>query len=418
MSDLTLEEAEQRAGYDQAEHEPDNPHEDTSAARIVWFGDEEPKPPAWLIRGLLPAVQVAIVAGQFSAGKTFGCIDIAFCVMTGEPFLTCEIVRPGGVLWLAAEGREEVMFRLKAAAMHRTGSEDVGALPFAIQVGGVPVLTEADAFERIMDLVAEAKATLPVRFNVTDLPLIVIDTVGSAASFQDENSASETQRVFNLLRRVSDASGALVLLVDHFGKLVDTGIRGSSAKSAAADAILSVLADKNMEGKITNRRLVVEKLRQAPTGQVFPFELVSVRVDTWGNTSAAVEWTKPTISEQAVAKVKPVWGGSSRFLKSAIERAMIEQGAEVRPYGAGQKERRAVRHEHIRAEFYSAYPADTQEAKRKAFNRMMHDAIAKALVASREIAEVDWVWIVKEETEEQAPDVWNGMDLSKDNRDT
>ena len=103
---IDLDDAEQRSGgwQDDAQDQREKAS-DTHAPLIVWYGDAEPEPPKFLIRGLLPQTQTAIVSGQFSAGKTTICSDLSYSVMTGEPFAGHEIVRPGAVLWLGAEGQ-------------------------------------------------------------------------------------------------------------------------------------------------------------------------------------------------------------------------------------------------------------------------------------------------------------------------
>lgn len=362
---------------------------------FVWHGDADPEPPPWLVRGILPQRQTAIVGGQYSAGKTFVTMALARCVMSGEPFLGCEIVTPGAVLWLAAEGRDEVLARLEAACLYATG-EAPKRQPFAVQLGGVPPLTSADAYDRLYVLAKAYNQDLTKRFagdlDQLGLVMIVIDTIGSAADFQDENSASETQKVFNVLRRLSDATGALVVCIDHFGKTAESGIRGSSAKAAAADAILAVLADKNADGDITNRRLRVEKLRQAPTGRVVPFDLVSVAIGQDSHVGA-VRWDMSK-SPAPSAQPKAAWSGASRVLKSSIDRALIEDGAKLRPFGSEGPEVQAVPYNTVRAEFYKSYAAETQDAKRRQFTRLLDKASASGLIATRDVGGTDWIWIV------------------------
>jgi hypothetical protein len=53
------------------------------------------------------------------------------------------------------------------------------------------------------------------------------------------------------LRELSRATGTLVVPIDHYGKLAETGVRGSSAKSAAADAILACLGVRDNEGNVS-----------------------------------------------------------------------------------------------------------------------------------------------------------------------
>jgi len=365
---------------------------------VLFYGDRTPEPPPWLIREILPQTQVGILAGQHSAGKTFIGIDISLSTMTALPFIGHEVERQGAVLWLAAEGASEVTIRLKAAAVHRLGKEAVGELPFAYQVADVPTLSDADALPKLMRLVEDTKAGLAERFPGVDLVMIVVDTLNSAAGFADENSASEAQKVFNVLRRLSGAAGALVLVVDHYGKMTETGVRGSSAKSGAADAILAVMADKDeVTGKITNRRLAVTKLRGAATGMVVPFTLKPVPIDPWGNTHCGVEWDAvidPNTSGSQKPQ-RPAWSGNARVLKDAIERAMIDFGKTVRPFTDGS-EVKAVAAEKVRAEFYASYPAENAEAKKKAFKRLLDGAIAKHLVASREVVGTDFLWFVQD----------------------
>ncbi len=369
---------------------------------LLFYGDVTPEPPPWLIRNVLPQQQVAILAGQHSAGKTFIGIDISLSTMTGLPFIDNEVVRRGAVLWLAAEGASEVTIRLKAAAVHRLGREAAGELPFAFQIADVPTLSEPDALSKLMRLVTEMKERLARDFPGVELALIVLDTLNSAAGFNDENSASEAQKVFNVLRQLSNASGALALVIDHYGKISETGVRGSSAKAGAADAILAALANKDeITGKVDNRRLAVVKLRSAPTGRTVPFTLKPVPVDPFGNTHCGIEWDAiMDLNDAAPQKAeKQAWSGDkARMLKGSIERMLIEHGTEQQPFGLKGPKVKAVHLDRVREEFCRTYPGETAEAKSKAYRRALADAGAKSLIGTREIGAslTDWIWFVKE----------------------
>ena len=405
--------AEIDRAYDKAETRARATGESTASAAqtkepagpsLLFYGDVAPEPPPWLIRNVLPQQQVAILAGQHSAGKTFIGIDISLSTMTGLPFIDNAVERQGAVLWLAAEGASEVTVRLKAAAVHRLGREAVGELPFAVQIADVPTLSEVDALPKLLRLVAEMKERLARDFPGVDLALIVLDTLNSAAGFADENSASEAQKVFNVLRQLSNAAGALTLVIDHYGKISETGVRGSSAKAGAADAILAALANKDeITGKVDNRRLAVVKLRSAPTGRTVPFSLKPVPVDQWGNTHCGIEWdaivdlnaAEPQKSE------KPAWSGDkARMLKGSIERMLIEHGSEQQPFGREGPKVKAVHLEKVREEFCRTYPGETAEAKSKAYRRALADAGAKGLVGTREIGAslTDWIWFAQDDS--------------------
>ena len=375
-------------------------HRITSRPLLVWFGDRPPEPPPMLVQDLLPQGQIAIAAGVFSSGKTFVVGDLAACIMLDLPFAGHEIVRPGGVLWMAAEGANEIDARIMAAAEVRAGGE-VHALPFARQAFDVPKLTGPDAEAELLAHADAFKVGLAERFPGVDLVIIVIDTLGSAAGFIDGNSSSEAQRVMDLLRRVNVATGALILLVDHFGKAVETGVMGASAKAQSADAVLGILADKSLEGEISNRRMAVAKLRGGAGGAVTPFRLRQVRVGEAGGTTCVVDWDLAGEAAQAPMQkpTKNGWSGKGRLLKAAIECATIEHGQLRRPFGGEGPEVKAVERERVRAEFYASYAAEDMATKRKAFGRLLDQALAARLIAAREIGTTDWLWLVTEEAE-------------------
>ena len=372
---------------------------------LVWFGDAPPEPPPMLVRDLLPQGQIAIAAGVFSSGKTFVVGDLAACIMLDEPFAGREVVRPGGVLWLAAEGANEIDARIKAAAQARTIDGEAAALPFARQAFDVPKLTGPDAEAQLIAHADAFKAGLLQRFAGTDLVMIVVDTLGSAAGFVDGNSSAEAQRVMDMLRRVNVATGALILLVDHFGKAVETGVMGASAKAQSADAVLGILADKTVEGEISNRRMTVAKLRGGAGGMVTPFKLRQVPVGGFGGTTCVVEWEAMGEAFAPAAKAKaerPTWTGKGKLLKSCIERALIDHGKPIRPFGNEGPEVKASPVEKVRQEFRRSYAAEDADAKRMAFKRAFEAASERGLIATREIgpAETDWVWFTEQNREQ------------------
>ena len=85
--------------------------------------------------------------------------------------------------------------------------------------------------------------------------LILIDTYAAAAGFTtsgDDNDAAATQSTFTALRHVHKHTGAAIVVVDHYGKIIEAGTRGSSNKEANADAVLATLADKGPSGEVTS----------------------------------------------------------------------------------------------------------------------------------------------------------------------
>lgn len=95
-------------------------------------------------------------------------------------------------------------------------------------------------------------------------------------------------------RELSTATGTFVLGVDHFGKDVDTGTRGTSAKESAADMVLALIGKREVTGRMTDLRMGVRKVKDADQGRVIPFrlEVIDCGTDEDGDsiTSCLVHW--------------------------------------------------------------------------------------------------------------------------------
>lgn len=221
--------------------------------------------------------------------------------------------------------------------------------------------------------VREAQRHIRETFDLP-LALMVFDTFAASAGLDDENSASQAQKALNVAATLSREAKALVVLIDHHGKVVETGIRGSSAKSAAADAILSVLCDRSPDGVISNRRMAVAKLRSGPMGRVVPFELRDYEA------TCTVEWR---VTDEARPVTQPkAWPKSLAIFKRSLESALTDHGRKMRPFLDGP-EVLAVDREMVRGEFMKAYPADNAKAKGEAFRRCEKEAVAMGFAGSR-----------------------------------
>jgi hypothetical protein len=273
---------------------PDAPKTGTAPAHdpdIHWHGDAVTLEQRWLIRGCLPETGVAMLSGQWGLYKTFVALDLAGSVMKGEPFAGRACARKGGVLFVAAEAASSLPIRLAALAEGRFGGE---RLPFAWMKFSPPLRTQGSKL-----LIAKAQAVAKKLMADYELPLvlIVIDTLIAAADFENENDAGQGQRVMNALHGLSRATGALVVAVDHYGKELDTGTRGTSAKEGSADAVLSLLGKRDSSGRVSNARMVVRKVRDGIVGieTALRVEVVNLGLDEDGEsvTSCIVHWGEP-----------------------------------------------------------------------------------------------------------------------------
>jgi RecA/RadA recombinase len=240
----------------------------------------------WLIHGMLPETGVAFLAGMYGSGKTFVGLDMAVSVVSGAPFAGYDVERQGGVLFLAAEGAAEIPVRLRA----RLGS-DVDQIPFLWR-DDVPVMLAPGGQSALVAATVAAAA----EFAKEGLPLslVILDTIAAAAGWTNENDAAEAAAAIRVLKAMADAAGCLVLAIDHHGKTAESGQRGSSAKAAGAESVLSVLCDREQNGTVTNRRLALHKVRAAPAGREVSFDLQQVTIgeDVKGRpvTTCVVDW--------------------------------------------------------------------------------------------------------------------------------
>jgi AAA domain/Bifunctional DNA primase/polymerase, N-terminal len=382
---------------------------------LFWHSKSYERPMrSWLSKDLIPETGRGLASGQWGGAKTFGMIDLSASVMTKTPFAGREISRRGGVLFIAAEGQSEIPIRLKALVEHKlrpaieAGTQidvDIDGLPFA-WVEDVPDLKDDQSFHRLMVAAKSAARAMTERFRLS-LALIIIDTLSAAANFQDGNSAAEGQFVMNRLGQLSRATGAFTMAVDHFGKAVETGTRGTSAKEGSADVVLAFLADRDINGTISNTRMALRKLRGGKVGIETPFDLRVVDAGE-GETTCIIDWRAERTSQAKSTSQKDKWPRSLKVLRSAITTALIDHGKAIYPYGNEGAPQKAATVGDVRDEFMKAYPvgADVEDkgtAKRMAFSRALKLARERDLIGSRDLGGVDHLWLstVSPDSEQQ-----------------
>ena len=339
-------------------------------------------------------------------GKTFGALDLSASVMTGLPFAGRKVMRQGGVLFIAPEGAFEIPIRLRGIVQGKLAEHAPKRLPFA-WIEECPRLLDTDAVPQLVETAKVAAGHLAEAFDLP-LALIIIDTMAAGAGFMDENSAAEAQRVMNAMEALSHQTGAFVLGVDHFGKAVETGTRGSSAKEAAADVVLAMLAERDTAGGISKTRMAVRKVRGGRCGYEIPYELEVVTVgETYDRepiTTCIVQWQTDRTSAAAAAVVKERWPTSLKVFREALNTALADHSIRAWPFGTEGQEVKAVAVERVRGAFYATYPADGSdeakraETKRRTFNRALAGVTGRGLVGSIELSGVDHLWLKTDAT--------------------
>lgn len=270
-----------------------------------------------LVKGRLPLVGAGLISGQWSTGKTALAIDLGHALGCRETWAGGKVTERCGTLIIAAESPGQIPPRLLAL------EGDPADLPVVYTRECPPRLltrkAEASpvAAERLVTIVQAAAVAMRERHDLR-LGVVIIDTLARVAGWQNENDASQCQRVMHMLDDLSKATGTLVLALDHMGKDVGRGTRGGSPKEDYSDVVLQLLGRD--EG---DRQMLVQKLRDGERDITVEYDIVSQVIgrDDDGDpiTSCYVRWGDEVSAEERKKKrQKP--GGGDLLLASLIEK--------------------------------------------------------------------------------------------------
>ncbi|MEJ0094838.1 MAG: AAA family ATPase [Methylocella sp.] len=288
-------------------------------------GEGRNTPAPCLIKGLVPADGICFLAGQSGAGKTFIEVHMSVCLAAGKSFFGHNAKERCGSVILAAEGAGGLQSRIDVA---KRAMEITEALPIAWRAVDENLL-RPDVLAKTIASLEALNTRFRDEFGVR-LGAIFVDTIGAAFGLEDENDAAKVNAAMRALRTIGSQVGAVVIPVHHYGKAASTGLRGSSAFRGAADAILSVLADRDeITGESSRRSLCLAKSRDGEEGAVAPFELsfIALGVDEDGDSfgSCAVyagdPGQKPSKKDSGARLTK-----GARIALAALQEAIGECG--------------------------------------------------------------------------------------------
>ena len=230
----------------------------------------------YIIKGVLPEAELAVIYGASASGKTFAVLDLVAAIAAKDGEWRNLRTRHGRVAYIVAEGASFFKGRLVAYARHH----DVPLSDIDLHIlGAAPnLLARADTAE----LIAALKPLGPLK-------VIVIDTLAQTMAGGDENTGVDVGKVLAHCKALHRHTGATVLLVHHSGKDETKGARGWSGLRAACDAELEVTRNDTL------RTLRVSKQKDGADGVEFNFKLrtVAIGLDADGDTieSCVVEHT-------------------------------------------------------------------------------------------------------------------------------
>ena len=326
------------------------------------------------------------------------------------------IKRQSGVLFIAAEGANQVRLRFDAVWKEKCGDGKERA-PFCwYEVA--PTLLQKGSAEKLIAMARQAEPMLMEQYGLP-LGLIIIDTLAACAGYRrsgDENDNAVGQALMNVLRTVAQEIDCFVLGVDHFGKDMEAGTRGAAAKESSADSVLVCLGHKELSGAISNARLAVRKNRGGPQGQEYPFTLRRVEMgqdeDGEPETTMVVDWLPPGATAAPSAPDDP-WAKPKRQdqrtaalrLKRVLMAILADQGIDL-PIAPDGPVVRMVDEKLVRKAFYACTPADgTPEQKgrfrRQRFLAALDWAEQQQLIGAGEVNEVSYLWLARPKSEDQ-----------------
>ena len=280
----------------------------------------------YLIKGWLGKHQMSVVYGPSNVGKSFLCLDMAWCVAGNLSWQGCR-VDGGPVLYLATEGGMTFHNRIYALAKLKYKDTDV---PLYVRPSPVDLLRPSVSLPELGKLCKEIEAHAG-----QPLQMIVVDTLSRAMAGGNENGPEDMTAFIANVDALREFTKAHVMVVHHSGKDTAAGARGHSSLRAATDAEIEL----HMDADAGIRFAKATKQRDMETGAEFAFTLA---VEKLGEDQDGDDVTTVTINKAEDDDIKDAKRKQpSKNAKIAIEAFRQLQGdgiGEMNPAGVGWPE--------------------------------------------------------------------------------
>ena len=180
------------------------------------------KAPNYLINQCLESDSHGILAGPSMAFKSFMALAMAHSICTGADFFNHKTFGAHKVVYICGEGKGALARRMRAVSVVHGGfNNNLLVLDQKIRI---------DNEDDIKAVSAKIQGIKPA--------LVIFDTFSSMNSVTNENDNSDVAAALGMIQRNLSNGFTSSLIVHHFGKDEERGIRGASAFTANSDFIL------------------------------------------------------------------------------------------------------------------------------------------------------------------------------------
>ncbi len=326
---------------------------------VVYFEDLSPNlDAADFVEGLLIEGAMSVVYGPSNCGKTFFMTDLALHIAGGQAWRGREI-EAGGVIYCALEGSHGISNRI--AAFKKANRLEGQRLPFAVIPVSINLLDPNADRGRLVETIKAATAAMGCQVK-----LIVVDTLSRALAGGNENAPDDMGAIVASADFIRQATKAHLCFIHHSGKDQAQGARGHSLLRAATDTEIEI-SRPDAESPSVAR---VTKQRELEIEGSFIFRLATVELGTNRRGKAVTSCVVEPLDGAAIQTKARLSSGAEAGL-TALYEALIASG---RP--GTERDMPGYRVVHLdvwRREFYARSHLETQEARKKAFQRAVKD---------------------------------------------
>jgi archaellum biogenesis ATPase FlaH len=176
----------------------------------------------WLIEPIIPRNQLVVIFAPGGTGKSLLALYIAAALATGREIFA-EPKPPTNVLYMDYEMSQAVLYE-RLTAMGYNGDTDLSRLHYA-SLPPIGSLDKPEGAKQICDLARTCQAEL-----------VIIDTFARAVEGA-ENDADTVRNFYRWTAMNLKQEGRSLMRIDHAGKDLKKGARGTSAKNDDVDLV-------------------------------------------------------------------------------------------------------------------------------------------------------------------------------------